>query len=141
MSEQNAIKIVVDTNIWISFVIGRTLDSLVNAIRVKNVEVCFSQVLYDELFTVLTRPKFKSQISGIKIAEIREFINGKVTIIEPECSINDCRDPKDNFLLELAVTAKADYLITGDSDLLDLSPFRKVHIIRAKEFETILKGL
>ena len=138
MSERNAIKIVVDTNIWIIFLIGRSLDSLVKSIKTKNVEVFFSQELHDELFSVMTRPKFKSQISEAKIAEIREIVNSKVTTIKPNCTIADCRDSKDNFLLELAVSAGADYLVTGDNDLLVLDPYQNVRIIKAFEFKKIL---
>ena len=71
MSEKNAIKIIVDTNIWISFLIGHSLDPLVHAIKSKNVIICFSKGLHDELFTVMTRPKFSSKISEEIIAEIR----------------------------------------------------------------------
>ncbi len=140
MSEQNAIRIVVDTNIWISFLIGRSLDSLVNDIKTKNVEIYFSRELHNELYTVMNRPKFKSQITEDKIAEIREIVNNMVRTINPKSRITDCRDPKDNFLLELAVDATADFLLTGDSDLLDLNPFRNVRIIRIPEFERILKN-
>lgn len=138
MSEQNVIRIVVDTNIWISFLIGRTLDSLVDSIKTKKIEVCFSQELHDELFNVMTRPKFKSQISEVKIAEVREIISSRVTTIKPDRVITDCRDPKDNFLLELAVTAHADYLVTGDEDLIDLNPYHGLKIVKVKEFEKIL---
>lgn len=60
MSGQKIIRIIVDTNIWISFVIGRTFDSLINELKSKSVEVYFSQKLLDELLTVLSRPKFQS---------------------------------------------------------------------------------
>lgn len=48
--------------------------------------------------------------------------------------IDTCRDPKDNKLLELAVSGKAHCLVTGDSDLLALNPFRGIPILRAAEF-------
>lgn len=140
MSEKNAIRIIVDTNIWISFLIGRTLDPLVNAIKTKNVIICFSQGLHDELFTVMSRPKFSSKISDEKIAEIREIVNHHVTIITPNNAITDCRDPKDNFILELAVAAKADYIVTGDKDLLVLNPFRSTKIVNVNDFEEILNS-
>lgn len=46
-----------------------------------------------------------------------------------------CRDPKDNFLLGLSEISKADYLITGDNDLLILKKYKKTEIITIKEFE------
>ena len=44
-------------------------------------------------------------------------------------TIRRCRDPKDDKFLELAVDAKADWIITGDKDLLELSPFQSTSIL------------
>ena len=52
------------------------------------------------------------------------------------CVIDICRDPKDNKFLELAVSGKADFIITGDQDLLVLNPFRNIEIITINEFLT-----
>ncbi|WP_079680589.1 putative toxin-antitoxin system toxin component, PIN family [Planktothrix sp. PCC 11201] len=49
-------------------------------------------------------------------------------------SIEECRDPKDNKYLELAVSGNADYIITGDKDLLVLNPFRAISIITVDQF-------
>jgi len=48
--------------------------------------------------------------------------------------INDCRDPKDNKFLDLAISANASCIITGDKDLLMLNPFRGIPIINAVDF-------
>ena len=56
--------------------------------------------------------------------------------IEPKIEITECRDPKDNKFLELAVAGKADCIVTGDKDLLELHPFRNIRIITPKEFLT-----
>jgi predicted nucleic acid-binding protein len=45
-----------------------------------------------------------------------------------------CRDPKDNFLLNLAIDSKADYLVTGDDDLLILDRVENTKIIKMKDF-------
>ena len=62
-------------------------------------------------------------------------------MIIPNIVITDCRDPKDNFLLELAVSAEADYIITGDKDLLVLNPYKNINIVSANDFEKILLAL
>ena len=49
-------------------------------------------------------------------------------------SIHDCRDPKDNKFLELAVSGDATHLVTGDDDLLVLHPFRGVAIVTSQAF-------
>ncbi|MFN3803082.1 putative toxin-antitoxin system toxin component, PIN family [Belliella pelovolcani] len=51
-----------------------------------------------------------------------------------ESKINECRDPKDNFLLSLSVDGKADFLVTGDSDLLVLGKIEKTKIVSWAEF-------
>lgn len=53
---------------------------------------------------------------------------------EPTLEIHECRDPKDNHLLALAAGAGAQFLITGDRDLLVLNPFRRVRIQSPREF-------
>lgn len=57
-----------------------------------------------------------------------------IDLIDVESTITVCRDPKDNFLLALAKDGKADYLITGDKDLLDLQKFGKTKIITIANF-------
>jgi hypothetical protein len=54
--------------------------------------------------------------------------------VEIEESINICRDPKDDKFLELAFSGKADFIVTGDQDLLVLNPFRNIEIITANVF-------
>jgi putative PIN family toxin of toxin-antitoxin system len=59
--------------------------------------------------------------------EYGEFVN-------VESKLKICRDPKDNFLLSLAVDGKADYLLTGDKDLTDIAKFGNTKIISIAEF-------
>ena len=61
------------------------------------------------------------------LSETIQFID----VIE---QINECRDPKDNKYLELAVSGKAECIVTGDDDLLVLNPFRGIEILTVQEF-------
>ena len=141
MSEQNAIKIVVDTSVWISFLIGKRLLSLKNALAKSKIEIYFSQELYSEIIKVLNYPRLSKIIPENKFSEIMATLGEKIRYIKPDCIINDCRDPKDNFILELAVSAKADYLISSDADLLVLNPYRNIKILKPSDFESILAQL
>jgi hypothetical protein len=67
------------------------------------------------------------------------LFKNEIKTIEPDCTVDDCRDAKDNFILELAVSAKADYVVTGDPDLLVLNPYRGIKIIEAREMERVLQ--
>jgi hypothetical protein len=138
MSDQNAIKIVVDTNLWISFCIGTKILFLADAIITKKVIICFSDELYSEIFSVLKRPKIHAKIKEERIKDLHNILEHRINYINPHDHISVCRDPKDNFLIELAVSAGADYLVTGDIDLLVLDPYQNLRIVKASEFEKIL---
>ncbi|MCC6328199.1 MAG: putative toxin-antitoxin system toxin component, PIN family [Acidobacteria bacterium] len=87
-----------------------------------------------ELADVLNRPRFdkfvtldermRFMVSFLKVAEM----------VEIDEAITVCRDPKDNKLLELAVSGNANFLVTGDKDLLVLNPFRRIEIIVPRDF-------
>ena len=89
----------------------------------------------DEFIEVLFRKKFDKYFFN---DEERWIIINKlemsVTLFSPDLSITDCRDPKDNKFLELAVSANAACIITGDKDLLTLHPFRGIPILNAADF-------
>jgi len=77
-----------------------------------------------ELEEVLNRKKFDKYISKEKrIQFIAKFFDD-VEIIEIVEIVIACRDRKNDKFLELAVNGKADYIITGDQDLLVLNPFK-----------------
>ena len=93
----------------------------------------------DELALVLARIQTKGYI---KQAETLQLIHAYKEIVEwvPIIErVQACRDPKDDKFLELAVNGEAEYIITGDKDLLVLHPFNNTKILSTKEFiETLL---
>ncbi len=87
-----------------------------------------------ELAEVLNREKFDKYVTR---DERMRFMVGFLKVaemVEISKTIVVCRDPKDDKLLELAVGGNADFLVTGDKDLLVLNPFRSVEIITPREF-------
>ncbi len=97
-------------------------------------EISASNETLDEFCDVFVRPKFDKYVSFDKrLKLINDFseIAALFTITE---TITDCRDPKDNKFLELAVSANASCIITGDKDLLILHPFRGIPILNAADF-------
>lgn len=87
-----------------------------------------------ELAEVLSREKFDKYVTHDE--RMRFMVNYlKVAeLIEIKETFSICRDPKDDKLLELAVSGNASFLVTGDKDLLVLNPFRTVEIITPREF-------
>lgn len=73
--------------------------------------ILFSLELYEEMQSVLKRPKFKKYFSEADIQELSELLYDKVEWIEITTQFDDCRDAKDNFLLDLSISA--DILIYG----------------------------
>jgi putative PIN family toxin of toxin-antitoxin system len=134
----NPLRVVIDTNIWISFLIGKSLTGLSEAIISGQVIVLFSDDLFGELIKVLKRPKFKKYFSEIAIENLVALLYEKVELIEITYHFEDCRDAKDNFLLDLAVSGRANCLVTGDADLLILNPFQGVEIISYQHFQNLI---
>ena len=73
------------------------------------------------------------------ILRMRRFLRRNTIRVEPKKRIRACRDPADDFILEIAVEGKADYLVTGDDDLLVLDPFQNVRIVTFKEFRGLFE--
>ena len=88
----------------------------------------------DEFCEVFIRTKFDKYISFNKRLEIINEFSEIVVLRKITETIDDCRDPKDNKFLELAVSANASCIITGDKDLLILHPFRGIPILNAADF-------
>jgi len=129
---------VFDTNAFISAALlsGSVNDLALNkAFQIGKVVV--SAESFAEFTEVLFRKKFDKYLTDERRLQViqkleRDTLNFKVTI-----AVNSCRDPKDNKFLELALTAKADCIVSGDQDLLILNPFNDIPIVTAADF---LKG-
>ncbi len=87
-----------------------------------------------ELADVLNRPKFDKYVTHDERMRFTVSFLKVAEMIEVRETIKVCRDPKDDKLLELAVSGNADFLVTGDKDWLVLNPFRGVEIITPGEF-------
>jgi len=127
-------RVILDTNLWISFLISKKFDQIDFLVENKSIVFVFSHESFEEFLTVVKRPKLKNLISDSDIRElIRQFDKyGKLIKVKSDLTL--CRDPKDNFLLNLAVDSKADYLVTGDSDLLVLNRIQKTVICTWNNF-------
>jgi uncharacterized protein len=87
-----------------------------------------------ELNDVLSRKKFDRYLPEEKRKRFLAVLARDAQLVEITERIAECRDPKDNRFLELAVCGNADCLISGDNDLLELNPFRGIAILKPDEF-------
>jgi hypothetical protein len=135
----NNLKIILDTNILISFLITNQYRKLDQLILSGHITFLFSDELLEEFISVALRPKFSRFFSKRDIEDLIDFFLEAGSMIKIHSDINLCRDAKDNFLLNLALDGKADYLITGDNDLLDLKNIEKTSIISINDFIKIIE--
>ena len=127
-------RIIIDTNLWISFLITKDFTKLDEIIFSRHGILVFSQELLDEFLDVARRPKFRRFFSASDIEEILETIDEYADFVKVQTKIEVCRDPKDNFLLSLSIDGNADFLVTGDKDLLDLTKFGETTIVTISDF-------
>jgi hypothetical protein len=132
----NSLKIVFDVNIWVSALISQNISQQIQAIILQdNVEIIASQQLLLELQQTLQKPKLQKYISPERADFAIELVKQSATLIHSNSTVKFCRDDKDDYLLALAKDAKADFLITGDKDLLILKTFAKTQIIMLSELK------
>lgn len=131
-------KIILDTNLWIKFLLSGGLEAIEILLEEERIEIIVSHELIKEIEDVTARPKFAKVINPHKTRAIKQFIKNYATYVTSSSNINVSRDPKDDFLLALAIDSSADFIITGDKDLLVLNPFKKTQIVSYQQFIVLM---
>ena len=135
-------KVLFDTNLWISFMIGKRLSSLANVLNRQDVEVYVSEQLLDEIRMVISRPKFDNLISK----ETRYYF---FEMVYDVCQVTDItiqadsqiRDIKDLYLLSIAESVPVDFIVSGDKDLTDLGSHADIPILKYADFLSMLSEI
>jgi putative PIN family toxin of toxin-antitoxin system len=127
-------RVIIDTNLWISFLITKEYSRLDAILSDKLVILLYCQQLIDEFIEVAQRPKFKKYFTTKDLQTLLLAISRRAQFIDVSSIVEVCRDSKDNFLLALAKDGKASHLITGDKDLLVLKKFGKTKILTLTEY-------
>ena len=124
-------RIIFDNNIWISFLIGKRLAALRSAFTRQDVEIYFCDELEHEFLDVARRPKIQKYVNEQQVQRVHQLMTAfchRAVAVTP--SATPVRDPKDVYLLALSDSVKADYLISGDSDLTDMEQHNQTKIDR-----------
>jgi uncharacterized protein len=132
--------VVLDTNVVLSAILfgGKPRQVFEKALS-GNIQVAISESLVNELLGVLQRPKF--ELSAQLVQTIVSEYASISSWIEPSEHFNVVvDDPSDNHIIDCAVAAKADYLITGDKHLLNLGTFKMIRIVSVDTFIDILSS-
>ena len=97
-------------------------------------DVLLSLATLQELHDVLSRPKFEQYVTLEEREEFLATLVNRASLVEIKETIEACRDPKDNKVLEVAVSGQATCIISGDEDLRVLHPFRGIPILTPAGF-------
>jgi len=131
------VKVVFDTNVLIAALITEGLcSSLLVRARKHNFDLILSDDILRE-FKGILKNKFK--LSSADISEIIAIITEAASEIihKTTCSPCICRDPNDDMIIACAVDSAADYIVTGDEDLLILKRYKNIVIMNPRNFETL----
>lgn len=138
-------RILFDTNIFISYLLKSGKDKAITTIIEAGFENKYKLLLPHGVLTELTRKltEKKYLASHISKEEAQEFIEVLATVAQDLPMITQpipqvCRDKKDDYLLAYAVIGEADYLVSGDEDLQVLKEIQGVKIISPVEFLEII---
>lgn len=131
--------VVVDTNVWVSLLFFRgRLDTLFHRLVLLEANLWVSTAILEELNDVCGR-KFQlpDVVTEEKLRLVRVLANTH-SLHGP--AVDVCRDPDDNHVLQLCRETQADYLLTGDKDLLVMGAFELTAILSPSELADILKN-
>ena len=129
------IRVVLDTNVLISALLFKgELSRIVGLWQKGKIVPVISKETFGELRTVLEYPKF-----SLSRAEIESLIEHEILPFFEVVNISRhgkgaCRDPEDDKFISCALSANADYIVTGDKDLSDLRKYQSIKIIHASDF-------
>ena len=130
-------KIVIDTNVIVSALIGSGYPAQIiyNIVLNKKVIVCCSSAIFAEYVQVLNRERFRKYSGFVTNAEI---VLNKIDQISENFSplnkIDVIKDEPDNRFLELAITANADFLITGNTNDFTFKTYQQIKIVTPSEY-------
>ena len=133
------IKVIIDSNIWISFLIGKSLQGLQHQIDDENIIIITCTEQYIELSEVFKKPRLQKFFTKEQTTRFFELLDESSEVVELKTKTNLCRDPKDNYLVSLAIDSEANFLVTGDNDLIDLYKIGETLVLRYSDFVKIVQ--
>ena len=133
-------KVIIDTNIWISFLIGHQTALVRRMLTDLRFDVYVCARLVEEIRDVASRDKIRKHLGPNDLDDLLAIINAfcQFVTIEAGVSPTAVRDPKDLYLLALADTIGADYIVSGDADLTDLGQYNQTSITKLADFKAMM---
>jgi putative PIN family toxin of toxin-antitoxin system len=133
------VRAVFDTNIYVSaFAIpGGQAEAAVHQAIEGRLQLVISKAIVHELLDVLAR---KFERDSEELARVAVLLSDLAEVVNPRRRIDVLRDAADNRILECAVAARADVIVTGDKAMLDLGEYEGIRILALREFLESRKG-
>ncbi|MCL5998116.1 MAG: putative toxin-antitoxin system toxin component, PIN family [Chloroflexi bacterium] len=135
---------VIDTNILIRALIkpDGTVGPILTRLAGGDFTLIYSDLLLDELLEKLALPRIRDKygIDGDVIEGLLQLLALRGELVSPICKVKLCRDPDDDRVIEAALDGHADYIVSGDTDLLTLGEVEHVPIILPSIFLQVLDG-
>jgi putative PIN family toxin of toxin-antitoxin system len=132
------VKVVFDTNVWISIFFKKTLGKEFSEILEKEkIEIYTTKEILEEISKVLMYSKISEllELSGISEREIIQRIVENSMLVKPKFKLRIIgEDLEDNKILDCALQAKVDFIVSGDKHLLKLKKFQNIKIVAPREF-------
>lgn len=127
-------RLVFDTNVLVSYLLFPNRAHALGIRRLIEAHTTLhSDELLAELMRVLAREKWAPYFDAEDVTEFLVWYREFSTPVSISEQVHICRDPKDDHVLSLALSGKADCIVTGDRDLLVLDPFRGIAILRVSD--------
>lgn len=133
-------KVILDCNIWISFLIGHQAQWIQQILTDTRFDVYVCDELLEEIHDVSSRPKIRTRISDEELDDFFRIIYAFChTAKIKQKAQSEIRDPKDLYLLSLAESINANYIVSGDADLLDLKQHNQTKLLKLADFRKFLE--
>ncbi len=133
-------KVIIDTNLWISFLIGHQTQVVRRMLTDLRFDVYVCERLIEEIRDVASRDKIRKRVTPADVEDLLSIIYAfcQFVTIQTEVSPSALRDPKDLYLLSLAETIDADDIVSGDADLTDIGQYQLTKIIKLADFKVMM---
>jgi putative PIN family toxin of toxin-antitoxin system len=141
-SKKHVLKIVLDTNVWVSALIwGGNPAIIVAAAEQGIIHMFVSESILEEISRVLSYPKI-TKVYNLQFTrqQLAEQILRNAKFVEATAKLKVIKErPVDDKIIECAVSAKADYIVSGDKHLLNAISYKKIKIVPVSEFIELIK--
>lgn len=130
-------RIVLDANVIVAAFAARGLCESLFELCLGGHDILLSESLLDEVRRNLAK---KVKLDRQFTADIERLLRENATMLEPaEVAAGACRDADDLHVLGLAKAGRADYIVTGDDDLLILKRFGRCRIVAPRQFWSLMR--